>query len=170
MNDLVETTGSAFLGLTLACCRCHHHKFDPISQADYYRLRAFFEGVQFADDLPLDLASKQEAWQILMHDADRPNYELYAIAEGFWHPLQEDVTVLFVEPYFTDVAELAKIHSGWVLARLAGYTYPWTAVSPLTVELTDQLLARTDLDAGVRRSVVDAGDDLRRAVAARRLS
>ena len=60
MNDLVETTGSAFLGLTLACSRCHNHKFDPISQADYYRLRAFFEGVKFADDLPIDLAPKQD--------------------------------------------------------------------------------------------------------------
>ncbi len=60
MNDLVETTGAAFLGLTLSCARCHNHKFDPISQADYYRLRAFFEGVKFADDLPIDLAPKQE--------------------------------------------------------------------------------------------------------------
>ncbi|MDB6171611.1 MAG: hypothetical protein JWL59_922 [Chthoniobacteraceae bacterium] len=59
MNDLVETTGSAFLGLTLSCCRCHNHKFDPVSQADYYRLRAFFEGVKFRDDLPLDLETAQ---------------------------------------------------------------------------------------------------------------
>jgi hypothetical protein len=61
MNDLVETTGAAFLGLTMSCCRCHDHKFDPISQADFYRLRAFFEGVKFADDLPLDLAPEEAA-------------------------------------------------------------------------------------------------------------
>ena len=61
MNDLVETTGAAFLGLTLSCARCHNHKFDPVSQADYYRLRAFFEGVKFRDDLPLDLAPEQAA-------------------------------------------------------------------------------------------------------------
>src|SRR5262249_12424349 len=36
MADLVTTTGSAFLGLTLACCQCHNHKYDPISQADHY--------------------------------------------------------------------------------------------------------------------------------------
>ena len=59
MSDLVETTGSAFLGVTLICSRCHNHKFDPISQKDYYRLRACFEGVAAADDLPLDLAPKQ---------------------------------------------------------------------------------------------------------------
>ncbi len=61
MADLVETTGSAFLGLTMSCCRCHDHKYDPLSQADHYRLRAFFEPVKQADDTPLDLAPEQEA-------------------------------------------------------------------------------------------------------------
>lgn len=59
MSDLVETTGSAFLGLTMSCCRCHDHKYDPLSHADHFRLRAFFEGVKYADDLPLDLAPDQ---------------------------------------------------------------------------------------------------------------
>ena len=59
--DVTETTSGAFLGLTLSCCRCHDHKHDPISQADHYRFRAFFAAVQFADDLPLDLAAEQDA-------------------------------------------------------------------------------------------------------------
>ena len=61
MADLTETTSSAFLGLTMSCCRCHDHKFDPLLQADHFRLRAFFEGVKFADDLPLDMATDQAA-------------------------------------------------------------------------------------------------------------
>lgn len=61
MFDLVETTGSAFLGLTFNCCRCHDHKFDPLLQADYFRLRAFFEPVKFSDATPLDLAAEQDA-------------------------------------------------------------------------------------------------------------
>src|SRR5437879_10925808 len=40
--DAVDTVGSAFLGLTVGCARCHDHKFDPISQRDYYRLNALF--------------------------------------------------------------------------------------------------------------------------------
>lgn len=60
MADLTETTGSAFLGLTMSCCRCHDHKFDPLSQADHFRLRAFFEPVKYADDTPLDLSAEQE--------------------------------------------------------------------------------------------------------------
>jgi mono/diheme cytochrome c family protein len=61
MNDLVETTGTAFLGLTFNCCRCHDHKYDPVSHADYYRFRACFEAVEYGDDLPLDLAAEQTA-------------------------------------------------------------------------------------------------------------
>ncbi len=43
--DRVHTMGTAFLGLTLECCRCHDHKYDPISQRDYYSLFAFFNSI-----------------------------------------------------------------------------------------------------------------------------
>ena len=45
LDDMVTATGSAFLGLTIHCARCHNHKFDPIPTEDYYRVRAAFEGV-----------------------------------------------------------------------------------------------------------------------------
>ena len=45
LDDMVTATGSAFLGLTINCAKCHHHKFDPIPTEDYYRVRAAFEGV-----------------------------------------------------------------------------------------------------------------------------
>jgi mono/diheme cytochrome c family protein len=68
LTDLVETTGSALLGITLSCCRCHDHKHDPFSQADHFRFRACFAGVKFIDDLPIDLADEQQ--QIEQHNAD----------------------------------------------------------------------------------------------------
>ena len=40
--DMAETTGTVWLGLTLNCCRCHDHKYDPLLQTDYYRFFAFF--------------------------------------------------------------------------------------------------------------------------------
>lgn len=43
--DRVNTFGAAFLGMTLECCRCHDHKYDPISQRDYYQLAAFFNSI-----------------------------------------------------------------------------------------------------------------------------
>jgi len=76
MADLTETTGSAFLGLSLSCCRCHDHKFDPLSQADHFRIRAFFEPVKFADDLPLDLAPEQESIRLHNQSLDARIAEL----------------------------------------------------------------------------------------------
>lgn len=43
--DRVHTAGTAFLGLTMECARCHDHKFDPITQRDYYRMFAFFNSI-----------------------------------------------------------------------------------------------------------------------------
>ena len=45
LEEIVSGVSQAFLGLTVQCARCHDHKFDPISQEDYYRVKAVFEGV-----------------------------------------------------------------------------------------------------------------------------
>ncbi|MDB6121563.1 MAG: hypothetical protein JWQ71_556 [Pedosphaera sp.] len=49
LHDMVATTASTFLGLTVGCARCHNHKFDPISQTDYYAMQAVFAGVQHGE-------------------------------------------------------------------------------------------------------------------------
>jgi hypothetical protein len=50
MRDNVEHTAKAFLGLTLNCCHCHDHKYDPITQEEYFRFRAVFEPIEVRHD------------------------------------------------------------------------------------------------------------------------
>jgi cytochrome c553 len=55
--DRVNTTGTVWLGLTVGCAQCHDHKYDPVSQRDYYRLFAFFNS---ADEPRLELATADD--------------------------------------------------------------------------------------------------------------
>lgn len=50
MRDSVEHTSKAFLGLTFNCCHCHDHKYDPITQEEYFKLRAIFEPLEIRHD------------------------------------------------------------------------------------------------------------------------
>ena len=50
MRDSVEHTAKAFLGLTLNCCHCHDHKYDPITQEEYFKFRAIFEPIEIRHD------------------------------------------------------------------------------------------------------------------------
>jgi hypothetical protein len=49
LDDMIHTTSTAFLGLTVGCARCHTHKFDPIHQKEYYSMQAVFAGVQHGE-------------------------------------------------------------------------------------------------------------------------
>ena len=58
--EAVETTGSVFLGLTMGCARCHDHKFDPISQRDYYRFAALFAA---SEDREIPIVSRMGVYE-----------------------------------------------------------------------------------------------------------
>jgi len=57
LEDMLGTIGQTFLGVTLNCARCHNHKFDPIPQRDYYRIKAVFQGVRHGER---SLVTKEE--------------------------------------------------------------------------------------------------------------
>lgn len=62
LTEMTNVVGSAFLGVTLGCARCHDHKFDPIRQKDYYRIQAFFATTQHRE-IPLSTEAEKADWQ-----------------------------------------------------------------------------------------------------------
>jgi hypothetical protein len=62
LTEMTDALGSVFLGLTVGCARCHNHKFDAISQKDYYRLQAFLAATQEHDQV-LAEAVAQAVWK-----------------------------------------------------------------------------------------------------------
>jgi mono/diheme cytochrome c family protein len=61
LDDIVSTSSSVFMGLTVGCARCHDHKYDPISQRDYYQLQAVFFPSQKTDLILADDKEQAEA-------------------------------------------------------------------------------------------------------------
>lgn len=71
LDDETDVTADAMLGLSMGCARCHDHKFDPILQADYYRLRSFFAPTMPRNDLPLARPDAIAAHRKAMGDWER---------------------------------------------------------------------------------------------------
>ncbi len=62
LSEMTDSIGAVFLGLTVGCARCHDHKFDDFSQADYYRLQAFLAQTQEHDIVLADTKTKAD-WE-----------------------------------------------------------------------------------------------------------
>ena len=89
--DRVSTTGGAFLGLTVGCARCHDHKFDPISQKEFYQLFAFFNNVD-------EVASEAERYDFNRPILEVPTAEEIARKKAFnaqWSALSKEL-ILYV--------------------------------------------------------------------------
>jgi aminopeptidase N len=92
---------------------------------------------------------------------------LYAACEGFWHPGQLELTAPYVDRYFAEIAGTEKLRSGWVVASSAKLAFPRYAVEQSIVARASDLVADDSVAAGIRRSVGDGVDDLKRALAVR---
>ncbi len=89
LDDMVNATASAFLGLTVNCARCHDHKFDPIAQADYYRLASIFAGVNHADR-PIATATAKAEREALARPLEEEAKTLEVRLKGFLESTQSN--------------------------------------------------------------------------------
>jgi mono/diheme cytochrome c family protein len=84
LDDMVSTTGTAILGLTVGCARCHDHKYDPIASADYYRLASVFTtAIRSEVDLVLEPGAKPTKVQVTTEGL--PHTKHHADDRGFPH-------------------------------------------------------------------------------------
>jgi hypothetical protein len=91
-KDRVDTTGSVFLGLTVGCATCHDHKFDPISQKDFYAMAAFFRNTtqnaldgNISDTPPVIVVPRPEdrtRWQQLKDEEGKLGEQMAKVREG----------------------------------------------------------------------------------------
>jgi hypothetical protein len=137
MTDRVATTGVAWLGLTTGCAQCHDHKFDPITQREYYRLLAFLNN---ADEPELELPD--ESLDRLAAQNRELAEAIVAELPGRW-PVEEGR-----DP----VAECERQFQQW-LASQRQNTVEWTPLRPvsatsnlpfLTIEDDDSVFASGD--------------------------
>src|SRR5450759_2228315 len=114
-----------------------------------------------------DTSAKVWAWEQLTGDHGRSNYELNALAAGFWHASDQDVLRPYVARYFSDVPAMSGRVGQDALASIAALAYPSRVVEASTSEQSAAALRRSDLTASVRRAMVDADSQLREALASR---
>ena len=88
LNDISDTTSAAFLGITLACAKCHDHKSDPITQRDYYRFQAFFAGF-WPKDVPVIGAEERKTLEQKQTEWDAKAAELRKQIEAIEKPVRE---------------------------------------------------------------------------------
>jgi len=81
LNDITDTVGSVFMGMTYGCARCHDHKFDPILHRDYYRLQAFFSNAKNEDRTNLLTGAEAATYQAKQAEWDTKTKDMRAEME-----------------------------------------------------------------------------------------
>jgi len=114
-----------------------------------------------------DPEAKRDAWEAIMRDPTLSNYQLWSLSEGFWQPEQLELTAPYVERFFAEMPDAAKLRGDLALDVLLRTFYPRYAASEQTLELAAGLVAQDDISLPLRRRVADFTDDLRRVVNAR---
>lgn len=101
--DITDVTSDVFLGISIGCARCHDHKFDPILQEDYYRLKAFFTPLLPRDDLPYADGVQQNEYQHQQAQWEAKTAEIRRQMEVLQQPVLEQTRRRAVDKFPLDI-------------------------------------------------------------------
>jgi len=93
MFDLTDTTGSVFLATTVGCAKCHNHKFDKLSQKEYYQLQAFFANASARDDIQPMRGEELAQYEARLAAYKEKTKDIQAQIDAIIKPKQEKLRV-----------------------------------------------------------------------------
>ena len=123
LNDITDVTGDVFLGFGMGCARCHDHKFDPILQKDYFRLRSFFAGILPQDAQPLATKSDIEAHRANLAEWEAKTAELRAKLAELEQPHLDKMKAGAIFKFPADIQKILKTDDVSKLAPLDRQLY-----------------------------------------------
>ncbi|MEQ8788098.1 MAG: DUF1549 and DUF1553 domain-containing protein [Pirellulaceae bacterium] len=154
LNELTAAVGSALLGLQLGCAQCHDHKYDAVSQADFYRLRAVFDSA---------VELKKNVSLTVLNEMRKPPTESHLMLRGDWQrpgPVVEPDYPRIANPWgdrLLDDAERLQADSASGARRVALAQWLTRGDHPLTTRVIANRLWQHHFGAGLSRTPSDFG-------------
>ena len=113
-TDMTDTVGQVFLAQTVGCARCHDHKFDRISQQEYFRLQAFFANTSEVNDIPADKGPRELAFEQAQAKYRDATQDLRAQIKALLDPIRAAAIQYHKERYLPDSREsIFKPEAQW---------------------------------------------------------
>jgi hypothetical protein len=113
-TDMTDTVGKVMLGQTVECARCHNHKFDKISQKDYYSLQSFFANTSAVDNIPAYKGALEHKYEEQWAKWEAATKEIREKQKAILEPYKEAALKYHKERYLTDSREsIFKAKNEW---------------------------------------------------------
>lgn len=113
-TDVTDTVGKVFLGQTVECARCHNHKFDKISQKDYFSLQAFFANASAVDNIPAQIGPQEVEYQKALAKYEEAIKPIKEAKKAILDPVRVEANNYYLERYDeASLVSLKKAKSEW---------------------------------------------------------
>jgi hypothetical protein len=104
-TDMTDTVGTVFLAQTVGCARCHNHKFDRLSQKEYYQLQSFFANTSEVSNIPAPVGPQELEYQKAQKAYEEASQEVRAQRKAIFDSIKEPVIKYQKERYLTDTRD-----------------------------------------------------------------